>query len=391
MYCRIENLGALGVKKTKNIGIYLYSGSKMTFTGVENKINNQIEVLGKHWETKKIVIEKEKSNIFKSIVWRLPFGSWGEKYEEAIAQIEKAAREDHVKFFYIRSQLFDRKYISFLRDIRRKYTDSKIMLEMPTYPFNMRSLGSKTMWPWYFKHVVNRNRVSKYVDRIVTYSDDDIIFGVPTIKTSNGIIVDQFCPEYSDNREDSDINLIAVAQFQRGHGYERIIEALHRYYCDNPSSVIKLHMVGDGAELQYYKRLTTRFRLNEYVMFYGMRTGDELKKIYARADIALGCFGDYKNNLFISSALKTREYLAYGLPIVSACHEDAFDSAPDCDFYKEFPNDSSDIDMQDILSFYNGLMEKYSISELRTRIHEYAVKNVDMEITMKDIVEYIDG
>ena len=370
-------------------GIYLYSSSNKNLGGVEKKIREQIEVLSHKYRVESVIIKKEKASVLRKVLWRLPFGSWGADYASALEEIETIASDESPLFFYIRRMNFDRRFVMFLRNLRGKYKSAKILLEVPTYPYYKELICDKTMWPWVIKDLIYRNEIGKYVDRIVTFSDDDDIYGVPTIKLQNGIIVDKIQPKYTEKHCGSEIHLVAVAQFQKSHGYERIIESLYKYYKMNCKYNIILHMVGEGKELRYYKRLVKKFELGEKVIFHGFKTGEELEKIYKISDIALGSFGGYKINQYKSSALKIREYLAYGLPIVSGMREDAFLTISESEFYMELPNDASSIDMYDIVAFYIMLTGKYSKYELRTLIHDYAKKNNDMSVTMKPIVEYV--
>lgn len=64
----------------------------------------------------------------------------------------------------------------------------KIILEIPTYPYDGEKInhtGIKKKKYWIEKKY--RKSLYKYVDRVVTFSEDDEIFGIKTIKISNGI------------------------------------------------------------------------------------------------------------------------------------------------------------------------------------------------------------
>ena len=372
-------------------GIYIYCGAKTKFSGVEKKIDNQITAFSKHFQMRKVVIEKEETNVLKSIAWRMPWGSFGRKYDAALSEIDTySAQNNGIDFFYIRKGNFDRRYIKFLYTLRERFPEAKILLEVPTYPYDRELLQSSTMWPWYFKDIANRNHIRKFVDRIVTFSDDDLIYGVPTIRTQNGIIVDQIQPAFGESYNDSEIHLLAVAQFQKSHGYERIIKGLNTYYKTEHAEKVILDMVGYGDELPYYQKLVAKYGLGDVVIFHGYKIGDELKDIYSTADVALGAFGRYKVKVYKICTLKVVEYFSYGIPAISGCKEGIVDSGSCCEFYKEFPNDNSEINICELLEFYNKLKEKYDIQTLRKLIHDYAKNTVDMNIVMKDIINYIE-
>ncbi len=168
-------------------GFYIHIGSKTAFLGVEKKVLAQIKALSQEYDVDRIVIEKEESNIIKSILWRLPGGSWGAKYEDALDEIKEKANGNKVHFFYIRAQVMDRKYMHFLSKIRGNYPDAKVVFELPTYPYDRELFQNGTMWPWFFKDRHYRKQLKKYVDRLVTFSEDDYIWGIKTIRIINGI------------------------------------------------------------------------------------------------------------------------------------------------------------------------------------------------------------
>lgn len=168
-------------------GYYICYGTSTEFLGVDKKIDNQVKVLNTVCDCRKIAIPKEETNVIKSIMWRMPFGSFGRKYEYAFENIRQNGEPD---FLYIRFVPLDRRFIRFLEELRRRYAFAKIMVEIPTYPYKQELLHSITMFPFYFKDVFYRKRLKKCVDRIVTLTNDRQIYGIPTICIMNGIIVD---------------------------------------------------------------------------------------------------------------------------------------------------------------------------------------------------------
>ena len=67
------------------------------------------------------------------------------------------------------------------------------------------------------------------VDRIYTYSEDNQIWGIPTICSSNGIDFDLVSIRKVEKKRES-INLIAVAGLAKWHGYDRILRGMGEYY-----------------------------------------------------------------------------------------------------------------------------------------------------------------
>ncbi len=371
-------------------GFYLFPGSKTEFTGVEKKVDAQVRALSEFFDSEKIIIEKKDTNIFRSLLWRLPFGSWGAKYGEAINDIENKCNGDDVEFFYIRAQAVDLRYLRFLCDIKNRHKTAKIIYEIPTFPYDKELLQDKTMWPWFIKDRLYRHKLKKFVDRIVTFSSDEQIYGIETIRTMNGIsvndipfIASNFTSDYPET-----IRLVAVAQFQKSHGYERLIRGLATYYSSDRKQSIILHMIGDGEERKKYEQMVRNMGIDKYVVFHGIKKGEELERFYENVDIGVGCFGLYKRNINSISSLKTIEYLAHGLPVITGVREEILEKI-DNDYYYEFSNDESDIDIGRIVQFYNCLRGKHSLSELRTRIRTLAKKYADINVVIQPVVDYI--
>ena len=64
----------------------------------------------------------------------------------------------------------------------------RIALEIPTYPYDAEFAQSPFVRRLKLRiDRTFRRRMARWVDRIVTFSDDPEIFGRPTIRISNGI------------------------------------------------------------------------------------------------------------------------------------------------------------------------------------------------------------
>ena len=59
-------------------------------------------------------------------------------------------------------------------------------MEIPTFPYDYE-IESYSLWPLLVKDKIVRHFLHNYVDRIVTYSNDKVIWGIDTIQISNGV------------------------------------------------------------------------------------------------------------------------------------------------------------------------------------------------------------
>ena len=113
--------------------------------------------------------------------------------------------------------------------------------------------------------------------------------------------------------------------------------------------------------------MASQLHLEEYVFFYGSQAGKELDLIYDKADAGLGFFGLYKDKMSTISSLKSVEYLAKGLPVISGCVEDIVG------FYD---------------SVYNNNKDRNSVHK---EIRNFARQTGDMSVVMKPVINYILG
>lgn len=362
-------------------GYYIFFG-KSNSCGVSKKVNMQLKELEKYFLVELINVPKIERGIIKRI-WGLFFWvSNNYNYDKLLMLLMNPS------FLYIRYYLSDKKFILFLKKVKERYPNCKIVIELAAYPYD-KEYRHSINYLFFLKDIYYRKKLKQYIDRFVVYVESKEVWGVPAISTMNGITVNEQ-KVAGGCIEDGIIRLVAVAVLQKAHGYERCIKGLADYYQSKPSRRIEMHIVGSGRELNYYKRLVSRYRMEDYVTFYGKRLGDELDEVYENMDIALGIFGGYKKGIYVSSALKVREYLAKGLPVFSGCKEDVFSDESDCRYYFQVANDCSVIDMQNVIYFYDqiygGINKK---QDVRNEIREFAKKKIDIEVVMKPIIRYL--
>lgn len=371
-----------GCIEDKRRGVYITFGSRTVFSGVEKKIQNQIAVFSNYFQMQHICIEKPSFSYVKSLIWRLPFGSIDREYDKYITEIYQ------YDFIYIRYNYIDRKYYKFLQELKNNNPKAKIIVEIPTYPYDEEIKGNIANLPFLIKDRIYRKKLAGIIDRFVTFSDHDKIYGISTIKTHNGIIVDDV-KAVSGKFNDDKCVLLAVAQMACHHGYERIIQGLHSYYASNKVSIpVYLFLVGEGKETQSYKKLADKFELQDKVIFFPKTYGEKLDNLYNISDIALGSFGMYKINFYgKASILKSRESLAAGMLFVNGCKLDVLDETND--YYLEYPNDDSEIDITKIIEFYMKHKNNATKQELSEEIRNYARKKVDMEAVLNPIIQYL--
>ncbi|CDC59825.1 uncharacterized protein BN628_00449 [Ligilactobacillus ruminis CAG:367] len=294
-------------------------------------------------------------------------------------------------FIYIRKAWFmDGDLILALKKIRKISPNITIFLEIPTYPYDHEGKGVK-MLPLKIKDKFWRKHLFKYVDRIVTYSDDDNIFNVPTIRLSNAIDYELVKRKNILNNVSDTFNIIAVSSLYYWHGYDRAIEGLKNYYANTQHiKELNLYIVGTGPEFDRYKELIEKYCLENHVFLTGYKSGDDLEKIYDKCIIGLDSMGRHRSGVLFNSSLKGKEYCAKGLMIVSGVKTE-LDLDSNFQYYMRVPADDTPLDFTKIANQVQKYLSCNNISDIQTKIMEYSKDNFDYSVALKPILNYINN
>lgn len=257
---------------------------------------------------------------------------------------------DHkIQILYIRyTQNADWNFISFLKRVRA--LGCKVLIEIPTYPYDSEA-NSLSFKRWLFLKIeyYARQQFKQSCDYIVTTSDIESIFGVPTIRISNAVDP-SIIPLREVTASDSK-RFITVAQIAFWHGYDRIIRGLYNYY-QNSNNTIKVYFTvvggGDGSVIQSLKCLVKDLELQDYVLFTGPKVGGDLDALFNDADLAIGCLGCHRKNIANVRSLKNVEYAMRGIPFIYSEQNSDFD---DMQYIIKVPSDESNIKIDDLVSF----------------------------------------
>lgn len=361
-------------------GVYIYhSDSKEELSkdsvGVLKKIFSQYEVLRKNvcedFDIFCINVQTSK-NKFHSFFSHLFL-----KHCLDLSQIKDIAFD----FVYIRRFFIINKSTLFmLKKIKKINPSCKILLEIPTYPYDKEYTGFVNKVALLIDKIY-RKKIYRYIDRIVTLTNDKEIFGCKTLKFTNGVDCSSIPVCKKVNFDKNHINLIAVAQFSFWHGYERVIEGLSKYKNNN----VFLHLVGNGDELEKYKLLVKKYSLENQVIFYGPLSGDELTAVFDIADVALCSLACHKKNIKLSAELKSREYLCRGLPIITSTKIDIL--SDDFKYCYRVSEDDSPIDIEEVVDYVNGLY-KDDRSFVAKEVRTFAEENCSMEKAIDSVIRF---
>lgn len=266
--------------------------------------------------------------------------------------------------------------------------------EIPTYPYDGEFAGATGQQRMNLMvDQLFRNRLYRYMDAIVTFSNAEAIFGQRTIRISNGVDFDSI-PLHKPYTTNDEIHLIGVAEVHYWHGYDRLIAGLGEYYQSvrlSPQTSdfkqVFFHIVGGiwkgdmfGSEFAPgILTLIEKYELQDKVILHGQMFGKPLDDLFNQCVFAIGSLGRHRNGITVIKTLKNREYATRGIPFVYSEQDDDFDNQP---YVLKVPADESPVNIRNILKFIENL--KLSPDSIRK-----TVANLTWKIQMQRVIDEI--
>lgn len=344
--------------------------------GISKKISYQIKAFRECGHECHICHMEENKEKYR-VVDDLIISNYGSGFLSKIRKrteftsIVNYAINKNVDFVYIRSNhnanLFTINMVN-----KFKKAGMKVVMEIPTYPYDHEYIY-KTMRGQLFQDKFFRKTMAKHLDAIVTFSEDDYIFGQQTIKISNGIDFDNVKIKNKKRENKNEIHLIGVAEIHRWHGFDRLIKGLYEYYSHAQERDVYFHIVGyffSPIEKEEITDLIRNYHLEQHVILHGKMHGKDLDKMFDLCDFGIGSLGRHRVNVKEIKTLKNREYAARGIPFIYSETDRDFECMP---YILKAPADESPIDINRILSFYDNLSITPEL--IRSSIYHLSWKN----------------
>ena len=274
-------------------------------------------------------------------------------------------------FAYVRYHFFDKKFIKLLKELH--LASKKVIIEAHSAPKFPKGL-SVMSYIGFRDHIWNK-KAKKYVDLVASMSNEESLWGVDTVKIANGIDISNISlHQYNGNCDD--INLIAVSFESPVHGYDRVLKGIRNYYDGGGTRKIMFHIV--GTTLNSTDNLIKKLNLEDICIKYGPKSGIELDRIYNNANIGIGCLANHRIGSFYGSALKTKEYIAKGIPFIYGWKEKVLENFM---YAKCFELCEEPIDFNEVISFYDALPKNGLSQKIRNCLSEedtwdYQIKKI---------------
>lgn len=347
-------------------------------SGVERKVRAQHKAQNQFVDCELMImpVVMYSGSKAEKIIRRLPFTAAWRKWEY------KGEFND-ADFLYIRQVYHDASFVRYLHAIKKQNSKVKIVYEIPTYPYDQQKAWNLSSVPFLLKERINRKKIAGLVDRIVTFYGQNSIWNVPCIPLMNGF---DFSSSVMQPRKQTDaIHMVSVAATAFWHGYQYMIEGLRDYYAKGGKEKVFFHMVGNV--LPEHAKLVKEYRLEDCVIFHGKLSGKDLAKVYNQCLLGINVLGVSLDGNSTSSSLKSREYGAYGLPIVSSLPIDYLPK--DYPYLHLVPEKNEPVDVNSVIAFFHRVYDDKDCNQIALNIREYAKEHCDMQVTMQPVVEWL--
>jgi glycosyltransferase involved in cell wall biosynthesis len=267
----------------------------------------------------------------------------------------------------------------------------KIYIELPNYPYYKQISKHWFLQTRLLLTKLLLFRLQKYVHKIITFSGDNFIWNIPTIKINNG-----FSPEllFSNINEKTsletipefkkELQILGVANFNKYHGIDIVVNSLKAFrttkaYIDGYR--IRLHLVGDLSGLTSNSDFKKDVYLQDAIVFYGALAPREVATLANKIHLGLGAIAIHRKNIEINSAIKHRMYAFLGLPIMLRGNDLDFNDK--LFFVYNDGQTEAPINFEAVLAFYENLVEKNK--NYKQVIADYAATNLNWSQKLQPI------
>ncbi len=201
---------------------------------------------------------------------------------------------------------------------------------------------------------------------------------VPGATVSNGIDVSSIDPTGFTPYDGKVLRLVFVAStYAPWHGTDRLMNSLRAYRGTQP---IELDLIGAGSgkeagATESFGPVTVRH--------HGMLDGADFGRVISSANVAISTLAFHRTGLREGAVLKTRDYVARGMPIVNGYVD--VDCPPGLPWVLQLPNDDSLIDVDDLVAFAERTT---ALPDLAREIRAHAERTLDWRVKVRRFAEF---
>ena len=324
----------------------------------------------------------------KTVVGKVRFGDY-KKYRNSFgfldlfSALKRIAVKYQFDYAYMRSKTVNWTAVKAIELLRQK--GCKLIVEIPSYQNKEKVLSFSRKIIMKFSGKWN-NQLREMIDLYTAIGPDcrGVINDRPAMNIENGICVDTI--PLREHEPQKEIHLLALASMRSWHAYDRLLRGMAKY---NGLQLVIVDMVGgdnDGS-LTEWKDLSKELHISDNVIFHGPKFGNELAEMFKIADAGIATLGLHRTGITVGSVLKTREYMARGLPFIYGYKD--LSIPDDYPYTLQVPADEEPVDMNRVMKWIADIRSEPSeiVSE---KMREYAQEHMSWEAIFRSIFAKAD-
>lgn len=371
---------------------FAYLGN-LNYVGVLKKLINQVEMLhNQHVSIKGFFLYTSRKSTCKlhkysNIQLVRVHGQANEK--ETLKLIDRIIKkEKDVDFIYFRYPFSSWHLLRLVKKYLGKFIfehQTKELDEIKLFQKERKEFWSQYIQELLFAPLVLRHAkaVIGVTDEIAMYEKKRALGNKLVTKTiGNGIDVDSIPLRNPPLYDGTELSLIFVSGYPSPwHGVDRIIRGIANY-----SGSVNINLYIIGPVVPEVKSLVNKLRVKKNVLFLGCQYGEELDRWFDICHIAVGCLGVHRKKMNQATALKTREYIARGIPfILSEQDIDLINKKDISPYYLKVQTNDEAINIEKVLKFADKVLH---INKHNMNMREFAKQNLDMSVKMKELKDF---
>ncbi len=218
--------------------------------------------------------------------------------------------------------------------------------------------------------ILERVRALVTVSRELADSQVFISYQKPTCVISNGVDLGKYDILPAPANPHPRLVFLGTPGYN-WHGVDKLV-LLARMFPD-----LQIDIVG-------YNQLPDQEPYPKNITLHGYLSSEEYLKLLARADIAISSLALHRKNLEEASPLKSREYLALGIPLVVA-YLDTDLGQSNLDFLMKIPN------REDNIKTHGRLIHDFAYAMRGKRVDRKKIAKIDLKYKELERINFITG
>ena len=328
--------------------------------GVHRKLSEQVHALRAHGATVESIVFVSEGTALAAVapyqVVEVPGGGFGARGRvAAFDYCRQAVARFAPDVIYLRYPVYDEYVLRFVRDMPPVVFELQTIFANEAPPLVAREEGY-----WASRILPETAGLVAVTGEILRHEIARTGYAVPGHVMPNGAdpqTIPFTPPELATDR----INLVCVASCYPWHGIDRLVVG---FAAEREVDDVHLHVIGDGPTLPDIVTLAREAGVSDRVHCHGAMPVSALTTWYAATHVAVGSLAPHRVGLRELAALKHREYVLRGLPmIIGGADADIPHTAPWC---RQFPADDTPISPRTVRALALGWTHEARRRQIRT-------------------------